>query len=146
MAVFLCLSLTIYRAFVSIPALLDRLYPLLHLTLQIPPRAPWADLRTSYLLNLTGFIATYITSLPLLPAATLKRKGKEAEDEAGRVMRDILHFLGEVEQGWMAVLEGQGWVMDEDEERAGRRTGHGVRVEFAAGVGQTERYVQCQLD
>lgn len=145
--------LTLIRAFGSIPLLLDRLFPLLHLTLQIPARTPWADLRVSYLLNLTGFLATYVTSMPLLTSGAMRRKGKEAEYEAGRVMRDVLGFLAEVERGWMAVLGGQGWVMDENEEEGvkeeegeegevRRRLGHGVPVDFAGSVGQTERYAE----
>jgi hypothetical protein len=81
----------------------------------------------------------------------MRRKGEQAETEAGRVIRDVLGFLAEVERGWIAVLGGQGWVMDEEEEESvkeeggeasevRRRLGHGVPVDFAGSVGQTERY------
>ncbi|WVQ64797.1 uncharacterized protein L199_002966 [Kwoniella botswanensis] len=88
--------------------LLSRLSPLLQIILQIPPFYPFESLRTSYLLTLTSVIPIYITSLPLL--CSRHRTKDEAQDEASRVIRDVLELLKEVEKGWLAVLKSDGWI------------------------------------
>ncbi|KAK4686886.1 hypothetical protein P7C73_g3233, partial [Tremellales sp. Uapishka_1] len=102
------------HAFVALPALLDRLSPLLTLILQIPPLNPFSYLRTAYLLNFTGVVVTYIVSLPLDAPETLVR---------------LLRFIQRIDEGGQVVLRGQAWV-----PKLG-----GVKVDFAGQVDQTER-------
>lgn len=119
------------RALGPLLALVPRLRTLLRLILQIPPRDPWASLRVDYFLTLTGSISTYITALPLFP----RHGGEERLQAAETTLRDLLSFLEEVEDGWLAVLRGDAWVVDSDQE--GR--GHAVKVRYTPLVGQTER-------
>ena len=124
-------GLTDGRALGPLSALLPRLRTLLRLILQIPPRDPWASLRIDYLLTLTGSISTYITSQPLFP----RHGGEERIRDAERTLRDLLGFLEEVEDGWLAVLRGEAWVVD----GALGGKGHAVKVRYTPLVGQTER-------
>ncbi len=135
-------------AFGSLQALLGRLLPLLHLILQIPPVEPWSSLRISYLLTFTGSVSTYITSLPLVvfPSRATShhrqwdRNGSGdavIEEQAGRTMRALLDFLGEVDKGWQAVLRGDGWFPP---SHTGPRSGKAVKVDYGGSVGGTERY------
>ncbi|WWC87763.1 uncharacterized protein L201_002655 [Kwoniella dendrophila CBS 6074] len=91
-----------------LPELLARLSPLLQIILQIPPFKPFSSLRISYLLTLTSVIPIYMTSLPLLSAG--HRTNNNVQKEAVRVIESVLKILKEVESGWLAVLDGEGWI------------------------------------
>lgn len=105
-------------------------------------------MRTSYLLSLTGGIPVYITQLPLVDARDPLADDADLDDgasavsvgtsgtmrEAETTLRRLLHFLREVDCGWVAVLSGEAWVVEHGRGRA-------VKVGFGGQVGATERLV-----
>ncbi|WVN90470.1 uncharacterized protein L203_105706 [Cryptococcus depauperatus CBS 7841] len=129
----------------SIPSLLSRLAPLLQLILQIPPYQPFSHIRTSYLLTLTAVIPSYIAALPLHQNGI----GQREEGIATRkVLQDVLQFLGEVDRGWMAVLNRMGWTPPPSIISATKKAyeegqvlvgGRAIRVEYGGQVDLTER-------
>ncbi|TFY68436.1 hypothetical protein EVG20_g3563 [Dentipellis fragilis] len=77
----------------TLTAYLAAARPLLVLILQIPPRAPSASLRTALLLHLSGDVLHAVPGYAPSPAA----------------LRDLLHWLALLDQGWLAVLRAQAW-------------------------------------
>jgi len=72
---------------------LDAARPILSLILQIPPIDPSTSLRTALLLRLTNDTLTSITGYPALPES----------------LPEVLDWLDDLDQAWLAVLEAQVW-------------------------------------
>lgn len=95
---------TFFRSEVSsnlqtLPAYLDAIRAILALILQIPPLDPSTGLRVAYLLRITGdvlgSIPGYRLEAPNLPIHS--------------TLQDLLDFLDDLDQAWIAVLHGQVW-------------------------------------
>ncbi|KAJ2913076.1 hypothetical protein MD484_g7343, partial [Candolleomyces efflorescens] len=92
---------------------------LLALILQIPPVDPSTSLRIFYLLRFTGdalssipgYRLTKSISDPLEPVESTEMFEKTAQNSQRirDTLRDILDFLDDLDQAWLAVLEGQVW-------------------------------------
>ena len=84
----------------TLPAYLEAARHLLLLVIQIPPIDPSTGLRIAYLLRLTGDVLFAIPGYQL-----------ETTDTTGiqEILRDLLEFLGDLDQAWLAVLQSQVW-------------------------------------
>ncbi|KAF8162760.1 hypothetical protein B0H34DRAFT_692842 [Crassisporium funariophilum] len=83
----------------TLPEYLEAARRLLALIIQIPPIDPSTSLRIAYLLRLTGDI------LGAIPGYKL------AASESGtqNTLLELLDFLDDLDQAWLAVLQGQVW-------------------------------------
>ena len=81
----------------TLPAYLEAARHLLLLVLQIPPIDPSTGLRTAYLLRFTGDV------LFAIPGYHLETSSIQ------ETLRDLLGFLGDLDQAWLAVLQSQVW-------------------------------------
>ncbi|KAF8956596.1 hypothetical protein BDZ97DRAFT_1671458 [Flammula alnicola] len=72
---------------------------LLALILQIPPIDPSTSLRTAYLLHLTGDALGSIPGYRLGTTSVVVRS----------TLQDLVDFLDDLDQAWIAVLKGQAW-------------------------------------
>ncbi|KAF8959731.1 hypothetical protein BDZ97DRAFT_1761247 [Flammula alnicola] len=72
---------------------------LLVLILQIPPIDPSTSLRTAYLLHLTGDALGSIPGYRLGTTSVVVRS----------TLQDLVDFLDDLDQAWIAVLKGQAW-------------------------------------
>ena len=85
--------------------------------LQIPPVDPSTSLRTAYLLRLTGDVLNSITGYRLTSESTPtngQADGSIASTAiplplARSALYDLLDFLDDLDQAWVAVLQGQVW-------------------------------------
>ncbi|KAF8801466.1 hypothetical protein BYT27DRAFT_7115052 [Phlegmacium glaucopus] len=84
----------------TLPAYLEAARHLLLLVIQIPPIDPSTGLRIAYLLRLTGDV------LSAIPGYQLETPNTTSFQEA---LRDLLEFLGDLDQAWLAVLQSQVW-------------------------------------
>ena len=84
----------------TLPAYLEAARHLLLLVIQIPPIDPSTGLRIAYLLCLTGDVLFAIPGYQL-----------ETTDTTGiqEILRNLLEFLGDLDQAWLAVLQSQVW-------------------------------------
>lgn len=84
----------------TLPAYLEAARHLLLLVIQIPPIDPSTGLRIAYLLRFTGDVLFAIPGYQL-----------ETTDTTGiqEILRDLLEFLGDLDQAWLAVLQSQVW-------------------------------------
>lgn len=78
---------------------LDSVRAVLALILQIPPIDPSTSLRISYLLCLTADV------LDAIPGYTFSSSGLPLH----AFLQDVLDFLDDLDQSWMAVLQNQIW-------------------------------------
>ncbi|KDR82060.1 hypothetical protein GALMADRAFT_135437 [Galerina marginata CBS 339.88] len=83
----------------TLSSYIDAARHLLALILQIPPLDPSTGLRVAYLLRLTG------DSLGAIPGYTL---GTETSVNR-ETLQDIIDFLDDLDEAWLAVLQGQIW-------------------------------------
>ena len=105
----------------SLPAYLDASRHLLKIILQIPPVDPSTSLRTAYLLRLTGDVLNSITGYRLTsespptngqadsPIASTANLDSIPLPLARSALQDLLDFLDDLDQAWVAVLQGQVW-------------------------------------
>ena len=89
--------------------------------LQIPPVDPSTSLRTAYLLRLTGDVLNSITGYRLTsespptngqadsPIASTANLDSIPLPLARSALDDLLNFLDDLDQAWVAVLQGQVW-------------------------------------
>lgn len=84
----------------TLPAYLAAARHLLLLVIQIPPIDPSTGLRIAYLLCLTGDV------LFAIPGYQLDTSNITSIQET---LRDLLEFLGDLDQSWLAVLQSQVW-------------------------------------
>ena len=89
--------------------------------LQIPPVDPSTSLRTAYLLRLTGDVLNSITGYKLTsestptnghadgPIASTANLDSIPLPLARSALYDLLDFLDDLDQAWVAVLQGQVW-------------------------------------
>ncbi|KAF9528242.1 hypothetical protein CPB83DRAFT_854694 [Crepidotus variabilis] len=103
----------------TLPEYLDVNRTVLALILQIPPLDPSTGLRIAYLLRLTSEI---LSSIPGYKIGTLS-------SPVHLTLRDLLDFLDDLDQAWLAVLQGKVW----DPELA-----EGVDLEFPIDLDLTE--------
>ncbi|KAF7782154.1 hypothetical protein Agabi119p4_1530 [Agaricus bisporus var. burnettii] len=102
---------------------------LLAFILQIPPLDPSTSLRIQYMLRLTGDVLSAIVGYKLSPRAPPKGNYNEQvdrreetqseEDEEPRdytsALRELLDWLDDLDQAWLAVLQNQIWDPDAGE-------------------------------
>lgn len=109
----------------TLPQYLEEARHILALVLQIPPVDPSTGLRTYYLLRLTGDILSAIPGYrlhsPVPPASPQPpQTGVPApitDMEAVRnTLQDLVDFLDDLDQAWLAVLKGQVWDPESAEE------------------------------
>ena len=84
----------------TLPAYLEAARHLLLLVIQIPPIDPSTGLRTAYLLRLTGDVLFAIPGYQLETSTTTSIQ---------ETLRDVLEFLSDLDQAWLAVLQSQVW-------------------------------------
>jgi hypothetical protein len=84
----------------TLPAYLEAARHLLLLVIQIPPIDPSTGLRIAYLLRLTGDVLFAIPGYELDTSSTISIQ---------ETLRDLLGFLGDLDQAWLAVLQSQVW-------------------------------------
>ena len=84
----------------TLPTYLEAARHLLLLVIQIPPIDPSTGLRIAYLLRLTGDV------LFAIPGYQLETSNTTSIQET---LRDLLEFLGDLDQAWLAVLQSQVW-------------------------------------
>jgi len=84
----------------TLPAYLEAARHLLLLVIQIPPIDPSTGLRIAYLLRLTGDVISAIPGYQLDISSTISIQG---------TLRDLLGFLGDLDQAWLVVLRSQVW-------------------------------------
>ena len=84
----------------TLPDYLEAARHLLLLVIQIPPIDPSTGLRTAYLLRLTGDV------LSAIPGYQLETSNAISIQET---LRDLLEFLSELDQAWLAVMQSQVW-------------------------------------
>ena len=84
----------------TLPAYLEAARRLLLLVIQIPPIDPSTGLRIAYLLRLTGDVLFAIPGYQLETSTTTSIQ---------ETLRDVLEFLGDLDQAWLAVLQSQVW-------------------------------------
>lgn len=96
----------------SLPQYLEEVRHILALVLQIPPVDPSTGLRTYYLLRLTGDVFCSITGYRVHQATGqdgLSRALSVDLSAVRDVLQDLIDFLDDLDQAWLAVLEGQVW-------------------------------------
>lgn len=81
----------------TLPDYLEAARHLLLLVIQIPPIDPSTGLRTAYLLRLTGDVLSAIPGYQLNTTSIQE------------TLRDLLEFLSELDQAWLAVMQSQVW-------------------------------------
>jgi len=84
----------------TLPAYLEAARHLLLLVIQIPPIDPSTSLRIAYLLRLTGDVIFAIPGYQLDISSTIGIQ---------ETLRNLLGFLGDLDQAWLAVLRSQVW-------------------------------------
>lgn len=84
----------------TLPAYLEAAKHLLLLVIQIPPIDPSTPLRIAYLLRLTGDV---LSAIPGYQLETSNATTIQA------TLRDLVKFLGDLDQAWLAVLQSQVW-------------------------------------
>lgn len=90
---------------------------LLALVLQIPPIDPSTSLRTTYMLRLTGdvlgsvvgYSVTRKVSDPFAPPPTNRDRPTVSVDVVRTRLSDLVDFLDDLDQAWVAVLQSQAW-------------------------------------
>ncbi|PPQ78358.1 hypothetical protein CVT25_011641 [Psilocybe cyanescens] len=88
----------------TLPAYLDAVRRILALILQIPPVDPSTSLRIAYMLRLTG------DTLGAIPGYTLALGPSENPSLTIRdTLQDLVDFLDDLDQAWVAVLQNQIW-------------------------------------
>ena len=101
----------------TLHAYLEASRHLLKIILQIPPVDPSTSLRTAYLLRLTGDVLNSITGYRLTSESRPtngQADGPIASTAiplplARSALQDLLDFLDDLDQAWVAVLQGQVW-------------------------------------
>lgn len=105
----------------TLHAYLEASRQLLKIILQIPPADPSTSLRTAYLLRLTGDVLNSITGYRLTsenrptngrldgPIASTANLDSIPLPLAGSALHDLLDLLDDLDQAWVAVLQGQVW-------------------------------------
>jgi hypothetical protein len=83
----------------TLPAYLEESRHLLAFILQIPPVDPSTSLRISYMLRLTGDTLSSIQGYRLGTTDT----------DVRAILQDLVEFLDDLDQAWLAVLKGQVW-------------------------------------
>ncbi|KAF8177591.1 hypothetical protein BJ912DRAFT_930300 [Pholiota molesta] len=83
----------------TLPAYLEESRHLLAFILQIPPVDPSTSLRISYMLRLTGDTLSSIQGYRLGTTDT----------DVRAILQDLVDFLDDLDQAWLAVLKGQVW-------------------------------------
>lgn len=84
----------------TLRAYLEAARHLLLLVIQIPPIDPSTGLRIAYLLRFTGDVLFAIPGYQLETSTTTGIQ---------ETLRDVLEFLGDLDQAWLAVLQSQVW-------------------------------------
>lgn len=88
----------------TLPAYLDAVRRILALILQIPPVDPSTSLRIAYMLRLTG------DTLGAIPGYTLTLGASDDPSLTIRdTLQDLVDFLDDLDQAWVAVLQNQIW-------------------------------------
>lgn len=90
----------------TLSAYLDSVRTVLAIILQIPPIDPSTGLRIAYLLHLTGDVLNAIPGYKL---------GAPNSPAAHATLRNLIDFLDDLDQAWLAVLQGQMWDPDSGE-------------------------------
>ncbi|KAF9480904.1 hypothetical protein BDN70DRAFT_912530 [Pholiota conissans] len=95
----------------TLGAYLEESRRLLAFILQIPPIDPSTSLRISYMLRLTGEALTSIPGYRLGAALPSGRDGASTDSGGGMraALQDLVDFLDDLDQAWLAVLKGQAW-------------------------------------
>ncbi|KAF5319017.1 hypothetical protein D9611_012656 [Ephemerocybe angulata] len=109
----------------TLPQYLEEARHLMALILQIPPIDPSTSLRTFYLLRLTGDVLSDIPKYGLFkPTSTSDTLDSDPPPlpearidlyQVRGVLRDLLDFLDDLDQAWLAVLQGLAWVPESAE-------------------------------
>jgi len=84
----------------TLPAYLEAARHLLLLVIQIPPIDPSTGLRIAYLLRFTGDVLFAIPGYQLETSTTTSIQ---------ETLGDVLEFLDDLDQAWLAVLQSQVW-------------------------------------
>ncbi|KAH9483524.1 hypothetical protein JR316_0002992 [Psilocybe cubensis] len=83
----------------TLPTYLEAVRQILAIVLQIPPVDPSTSLRIAYMLRLTG------DALSSIPGYTLGSDETTTRD----TLQDLVDFLDDLDQAWIAVLQNQIW-------------------------------------
>ncbi|TFK35501.1 hypothetical protein BDQ12DRAFT_706667 [Crucibulum laeve] len=112
---------------------------LLALILQIPPIDPSTSLRTAYLLRLTGDVLGSVVGYPLYIPTEIESGGQSPDPK--QQLHELLDFLDDLDQAWLAVLQSQVWdpnegtgvdlVIDSNTMNAGLRSSPPSQTEVA---------------
>ncbi|KAF9557755.1 hypothetical protein CPC08DRAFT_639911 [Agrocybe pediades] len=85
----------------TLTAYLEAARKLLGIILQIPPLDPSAGLRITYLLRLTGEV------LGSIPSYSMGHS--QSSPSVQETLQELADFLDDLDQSWLAVLQGQVW-------------------------------------